>query len=144
MKKITTGGYKLDVMTEKHFPPCRGKEMPSYICLYLEVPIMAFFFSLVIPHKYLLQKELGYHRKYMSWNIRQSFFCLQIPFPSSLSICTFICMSAHIFYYPFKICDPLMFHLCTCSHTEASVRPRHFQNYSMIFCMELLRIEPII
>lgn len=66
-----------------------------------------------------------------------------LPF-LSLSVCTFICMSAHIFYYPFKICDPLMFHLCTCSHTEASVRPRHFQNHSMIFCMELLRIEPII
>lgn len=148
MKKITTGGYKLDVMTEEHFSPCQGKEMPSHICLYLEVPIMAFFFSGDPPQIFATEGTRIPQEIYELKHQTELFLPTNtLPFLSLyiyIYIRTFICMSAHIFYYPFKICVPLMFHLYTRGHTQVSARPRHFQNHSMIFCMELLRIEPII
>lgn len=123
--------------------PSLPKEMPSHICLYLEVPIVAFFFSGDPPQIFATEGTRIPQKIYELKHQTDLLLPNTLPF-LSLSLYAFLCMSADIFNYPFNICDPLMFPLNTRGHTEVSARPRHFQNHSMIFCMELLRIEPII
>lgn len=97
------------------------------------VPIMAF--SLVISHKYLQRNGMPQKKVKNQAELLSSTNTL--PFLPLLSLYISICVSIYTyFYYPFIICDPLMFHLYTCGHTEVSVMPRHFQNHSTDFCVE--------